>query len=191
MLSKLCHCKVGDQFVEIWFFFDLKDMFSINHHCDSVFFFYLHPSRTVESRIHQVGISLCVDLFYCFCFHPKGHPELPTRRWASSQGPGASGAQRGSVLRHRPAAGQPGGHSATHRGESPTSFPRSAALLQRYLESPSQAEIEIMSIVVHQKGWLIPLISEKVWMVVNDIRQTIFWSRYFFNSRKWQFVIKV
>lgn len=65
----------------------------------------------------------------------KGHPELSTRRWASSQGPSVCGAQGGSVLRHQPAAGKPGGHSAADRGESAAGFPWPAALLQRYLET--------------------------------------------------------
>lgn len=64
----------------------------------------------------------------------KGHPELSPRRWASSQGPSVCGAQGGSVLRHQPTAGQPGGHSAADRGEGASGFPRPAALLQRYLE---------------------------------------------------------
>lgn len=80
---------------------------------------------------------LDVDLFSWSCFSSQGHPELPQGRWASSQGPSASSAQRGSVLLHRPAAGQPGGHSAADGGEGPTSFPRSAALLQRYQTSVS------------------------------------------------------
>lgn len=44
------------------------------------------------------------------------------------------GAQGGSVLRHQPAAGEPGGHSAADRGEGAAGFPRPAALLQGYLE---------------------------------------------------------
>lgn len=70
----------------------------------------------------------------------QGHPELLARRRASSPGPSASGLQRSSVLLHRPPAGQPGGHSTAHRGESPTGVPRSAALLQRYLESVSSLQ---------------------------------------------------
>lgn len=70
----------------------------------------------------------------------QGHPELLARRRAASPRPSAGSLPRGSVLLHRPPAGQPGGHSAAHRGESPTGVPRSAALLQRYLESVSSLQ---------------------------------------------------
>lgn len=64
-------------------------------------------------------------------FHLKGHPELPAGRRAAAAGPGPVRPPGGAVLRHRAAAGPPGGDAASDRGEGPAGLPRPAALLQR------------------------------------------------------------